>query len=129
MQVMMEIYSLQVSNALPADLPLAQPSTCLTPSYRLDRRLGNIRAPISEALEEVADDLRIRLKLTSTPRFAPRVKNLLMPLFLMGCFPVNFQEVKRPLKTKSGKRPTKVGKWHIEEGKRPWCWLAFQSAA
>ena len=46
-------------------------------------------------------------------------KNLLMPLFLMGCFPVDFQEVKRPLRTKSGKRPIKVGKRPIKEGKRP----------
>ena len=59
-------------------------------------------------------------------------KNLLMPLFLMGCFPVDFQEVKRPLRTKSVKRPIKVGKRPINEGKRPlrpWCWSAFQSAA
>ena len=47
------------------------------------------------------------------------IKNLFMPLFLMGCFPVNFQEVKRPLTTKSGKRPIKVGKRTIKEGKRP----------
>ena len=46
-------------------------------------------------------------------------KNLSMPLFLMGCFPVNFQEAKRPLRTKSVKRPTKVGKRPINEGKRP----------
>ena len=46
-------------------------------------------------------------------------KNLLMPLFLMGCFPVDFQEVKRPLGTKSVKRPIKVGKQPINEGKRP----------
>ena len=46
-------------------------------------------------------------------------KNLLMPLFLMGCFLVDFQEVKRPLRTKSGKRPIKVGKRPIKEGKRP----------
>ena len=37
----------------------------------------------------------------------------------MGCFPVDFQEVKRPLKTKSVKRPIKVGKRPINEGKRP----------
>ena len=37
----------------------------------------------------------------------------------MGCFPVDFQEVKRPLRTKSVKRPTKVGKRPINEGKRP----------
>ena len=37
-------------------------------------------------------------------------KNLLMPLFLMACFPVDFQEAKRPLRTKSGERPIKVGK-------------------
>ena len=47
------------------------------------------------------------------------IKNLLMPLFLMGCFPVDFQEVKRPLQTKSVKRPIKVGKRPINEGKRP----------
>ena len=47
------------------------------------------------------------------------VKNLLMPLFLMGCFPVDFQEAKRPLRTKSVKRPIKVGKRPINEGKRP----------
>ena len=28
-----------------------------------------------------------------------------MPLFLMGCFSVDFQDVKRPLRTKSVKRP------------------------
>ena len=49
----------------------------------------------------------------------PSIKNLLMPLFLMGCFPVDFQEVKRPLRTKSVKRPIKVGKRPINEGKRP----------
>ena len=48
-----------------------------------------------------------------------KFKNLLTPLFLMGCFPVAFQEVKRPLRTKSGKRPIKVGKRPINEGKRP----------
>ena len=37
----------------------------------------------------------------------------------MGCFPVDFQEVKRPLRTKSVKRPIKVGKRPINEGKRP----------
>ena len=29
-------------------------------------------------------------------------------LSLMGCFPVDFQEVKRPLRAKSGKRPIKL---------------------
>ena len=47
------------------------------------------------------------------------IKNLLMPLFLMGCFPMDFQEVKRPLRTTSVKRPIKVGKRPINEGKRP----------
>ena len=42
-----------------------------------------------------------------------------MPLFLMGCFPVDFQKVKRPLRTNSGKRPIKVGKRPIKEGNRP----------
>ena len=48
-----------------------------------------------------------------------KFKNLLMPLFLMGCFPVDFQEAKRPLRTKSVKRTIKVGKQPINEGKRP----------
>ena len=48
-----------------------------------------------------------------------RTKSLLMPLFLMGCFPLDFQEVKRPPRTKSEKCPTKVGKRPINEGKRP----------
>ena len=39
--------------------------------------------------------------------------------FSMSCFSVDFQEVKRPLRTKSGKRPNKVGKRPIKEGKRP----------
>ena len=47
------------------------------------------------------------------------VKNLLMPLFLMGCFPLDFHEAKRPLRTESGTRPTKAGKRPIEEAKRP----------
>ena len=37
------------------------------------------------------------------------LKNHLMPLFFMGCFPMDFQEVKRPLRTKSAKRPI-IGK-------------------
>ena len=37
----------------------------------------------------------------------------------MGCFPLAFQEVKRPLRTKSGKCPIKVGKRPIKEAKRP----------
>ena len=47
------------------------------------------------------------------------IKHLLMPLFLMGCFPVDFQEAKRPLGTKSVKRPIKAGKRPINEGKWP----------
>ena len=42
-----------------------------------------------------------------------------MPLFLMGCFPVEFQEVKGPLRKKSVKRPIQDGKRLINEGKRP----------
>ena len=51
--------------------------------------------------------------------WSSKFKNLLMPLLLMGCFPVDVQEVKRPLGTKSGKRPIMVGKRPIKEGKRP----------
>ena len=54
-----------------------------------------------------------------SPENRLNMKNLLMPLFLMGCFPVDFQDVKRPLRTKSVKRPIKVGKRPINEGKRP----------
>ena len=53
------------------------------------------------------------------PDFLLALKNLLTPLFLMGCFPVDFQEVKRPLRAKSVKRPIKVGKRPINEAKRP----------
>ena len=53
------------------------------------------------------------------PDFPGNFKNLLMPLFLMGCFPVDFQDAKRPLRTKSVKRPIKVGKRPINKGKRP----------
>ena len=61
------------------------------------------------------------LSVTSGIYHLPRnyLKNLLLPLFLMGCFPVDFQDVKRPLRTKSVKRPIKVGKRPINEGKRP----------
>ena len=37
----------------------------------------------------------------------------------MGCFPVDFQEAKRPLATTSVKRPIKVGKRPIKEGNGP----------
>ena len=47
------------------------------------------------------------------------IKNLLMPLFLLGCFPMDSQEAKRPLRTKSVKHPIKVGQRPINEGKRP----------
>ena len=51
--------------------------------------------------------------------FACGIKMPLRALWVMGCFPMDFQEVKRPLKTKSVKRPIKVGKRPINEGKRP----------
>ena len=47
------------------------------------------------------------------------LKNLSTPLFLMGCFPVDFQELNGPLGQRSGKRPIKVGKRPIKEGKHP----------
>ena len=47
------------------------------------------------------------------------LKSLLMPLFLMGCFPGDFRERKRPIKAKSAKRPIKVGRRPIKEGKWP----------
>ena len=60
-----------------------------------------------------------RSKIFNLARNFQSRSKFLMPLFLMGCFPVDFQEVKRPLRTKSGKRPIKVGKRPIKEGKRP----------
>ena len=59
-----------------------------------------------------------------TPRDTPRTLRArrngeLSRTFLIGCFPVDFQEAKRPLRTESGKRPIKVGKRLITEGKRP----------
>ena len=56
---------------------------------------------------------------TAHGRMLANFKNLLMPLFLMGCFPLDFHEAKRPLRTKSWKRPIKAGKWPIKEAKRP----------
>ena len=52
------------------------------------------------------------------------IKNLLMPLFLLGCFPGQFQEGKRPIKA-FGKRPIKVRKRPIKanalfSGTPPW---------
>ena len=40
-------------------------------------------------------------------------------LFLMGCFPMDVQHIKRPLRTRSGKLPIKVGKQPINVGERP----------
>ena len=57
--------------------------------------------------------------LDGVPPMGLQFKNLLTPLFLMGCFTVDFQEVKRPLRAKSVKCPIKVGKRPINEGKRP----------
>ena len=72
---------------------------------------GRERQKFTEAqVTELCHDLRMRLWY---------LKNLLMPLFLMGCFPGDFQEVKRPLRTQSVKRPIKVGKRPINEAKRP----------
>ena len=61
----------------------------------------------------------LQAKLPEVPLKVWVFKSLLMPLFLMGCFPVDFQDVKRPLRTKSVKSPIKVGKRPINEGKRP----------
>ena len=44
------------------------------------------------------------------------LQELLNTLFLMGCFPMNFQEVKRPLRTKSGKRPISGRKTDHQQG-------------
>ena len=62
---------------------------------------------------------RERARNHSVAEVAVSQEPLFLPLFLMGCFPVAFQEVKRPLRTKSAKRPIKVGKRPINEGKRP----------
>ena len=55
----------------------------------------------------------------SGKHFLQHIKNLFMPTFLMGCFPVDFQDTNRPLRTKSWKRHIKVRKRPIKEGKQP----------
>ena len=71
----------------------------------------------SEASLEVGVSMRIGQVIDTLQE--ARLKNLLMPPFLlMGCYPGDFREAKRPFRTKSGKRPIKVGKRPIE-GKRP----------
>ena len=104
----------------------------LRPTAFRTTAVGNCRIPqkehtfCSEIL--IASDRNSRLSiaiflflclLQSMPDTAAIFKNLLMPLFLMVCFSMDFQEVKRPLGTKSVKRPIKVGKRPINEGKRP----------
>ena len=56
------------------------------------------------------------MKSTISP---PSFKNLLMPLSLMGCFPLDFHDVQRPHRTIPGKRPIKAGKRPAKEAKRP----------
>ena len=51
-----------------------------------------------------------------------------MGLSLMGCFPGDFQEGNGPLRH-SRKRPVKVRKWPIKEGKRPFKAKKAQSEA
>ena len=42
-----------------------------------------------------------------------------MPLFLTGCFPVDFQEVKRPLRAKLGNTPLRVENGPLSRGNGP----------
>ena len=59
-------------------------------------------------------------------------QELLVPLFLMGCFPVYFEEVNGPLGRNQGNAPLRLENGPLKRGNgplRPWCWLAFQSAA
>ena len=53
-----------------------------------------------------------------TSVFPIALPTVLGDVLIMGCFPVDFQEVKRPLRAKSGKRPIKGGKRPMKEGKR-----------
>ena len=46
-------------------------------------------------------------------------KNLLMPLFLMGCFQWIFKRYKRPLRTKSVNAPLRSENGPFNDGKRP----------
>ena len=57
--------------------------------------------------------------------FFPWVKNLLMPFFLMGCFQWIFKRENGRLGRNRGNVPLRSGNGPL----RPWCWLAFQSAA
>ena len=47
---------------------------------------------------------------------SPDLKNLLMPLFFMGCFPGDFHDENGTLKY-SGQRPIEVTRRPIKEGK------------
>ena len=111
------------ASGLPNPLPRAQESftpLVLESESRCPSPLFPLAVVVHKILSPTQGDcicLAYALELASP---APAViKNLLMPLFLMGCFPVDLQEVKRPLRTKSVKRPIKVGKRPINEGKRP----------
>ena len=75
---------------------------------------ADLSVPKTKSQSQIASGLGI-----ARARSLEIIKNLLMPLFLMGCVPVDVQEVKRPPRTKSAKRPIKVGKRPIKEGKRP----------
>ena len=75
---------------------------------------------------------KLCLKNCEKCRWKPFIKNLLMGLFLMGCFAVDFQEGKLPLKTNSVNSPLRSRKGPLQSGKgplRPRCWLALQPAA
>ena len=76
--------------------------------------------PISlGSLTPSPDSQKLSLKNLLPPFRSGECQEPLNAPFLKGCFPVDFQEVKRPLGTKSVKRPIKVGKRPINEGKRP----------
>ena len=66
-----------------------------------------------------ARTIRVKNQANATNKKTNRLKNPVMPLFSTGCSPVDFQEVKRLLRTKSGIRPIEVGKRPIKEGKPP----------
>ena len=81
---------------------------------------------ISLAIWGVCDSNRIAHR-GRIARFGPLVakktfshlKNLLMRLFLMGCFQGIVETENGPLRRNRGKRPIKVGKRPIKEGKQP----------
>ena len=101
------------------------PRVCLRVDTKTTKTTKTTQTATSKELSAGLAEITETTERTKTTRIQganhgfPKLKNLSMRHFLMGCFPVDFQETQRLLRTKSGKRPIKVGKRPIKERKRP----------